>query len=296
GYAPVMDKSGQVIAVLGIDLLAKEVYAQQKELNRRAKMVLAAGILLSLLLGFGVSQRATGPIRKLEEATRHIASGDLGYRVDIRGRDEIARLGWSFNKMASELLLSRQQLQEYFYRAIEALARGLEAKDSYTRGHSDRVAGYAEATAKEMGFSLQEARMLKKAAQVHDIGKLGIDESVLNKKDKLTDEEWKIIRRHPLTGEEILRPVAADKRFLSVIRSHHERYDGSGYPDGTNGAQTDIFAQIVGVADAYDAMTSRRAYREAMSREEAVEELKKCSAAQFNPRVVEAFLKALKEF
>jgi HD-GYP domain-containing protein (c-di-GMP phosphodiesterase class II) len=293
GYAPVRDKTGRAIAMLGIDISAKDVFDMERELNRRSLIVLALGIVCSLLFGIWVSARTTGPVLKLREATRRIAAGDLGYKVDIKGHDEISQLGNSFNEMAKSLLESRKALRDYFYRIVESLVRGLEAKDSYTRGHSDRVADYSRAIALQMGFGAEEANMLRETAQLHDIGKLGIDERILNKVEKLTDEEWATIKQHPVTGEEILKPVFLEKKMLAVVRSHHERYDGRGYPDGLKEGQIDPWAQIVTAADAYDAMTSRRSYRDALSKETAIAELKKGSGTQFAPNVVEAFLKVL---
>ena len=293
GYAPVRGRDGKPVAILGIDISAQDVYGMQKELLRRAILVLGVGMLISIVLGLLVSKRATDPVKELEEATRRFAAGDLRYRVHIKGRDEISRLGESFNKMAESLVASKEALQDYFYRIVQSLVRGLEAKDSYTRGHSDRVAEYARTLALEMGIPEKEADMLKKVTELHDIGKLGIDERVLNKVEKLTDEEWRTVKEHPVTGEEILGPVFLDKRMLSIVRSHHERYDGTGYPDGLKGDEIDLLAQIVSVADAYDAMTTTRAYRGPLSKQVAIEELKKNSGTQFNPRIVEAFLKVL---
>lgn len=293
GYAPIRDKNGKAVAVLGIDISAKDVYDMEKELNQRAFIVLAIGIMISLILGLWVSKRTTDPVKQLEEATSRIAAGDLEYRVDIKGIDEISRLGDSFNNMADSLSESKKALQDYFYRIVQSLVRSLEAKDSYTRGHSDRVAEYSEQIALEMGFSQKESDMLKKVAQLHDIGKIGIDDRILNKAEKLTDGEWMTIKDHPVTGEEILRPVFLDKRLLNIVRLHHERYDGKGYPVGLKGDDIDIFAQIVCVADSYDAMTSKRAYRDSMAKDAAIVELKKNSGTQFNPKVVEAFLKII---
>ncbi|MDD5546951.1 MAG: HD domain-containing protein [Candidatus Omnitrophica bacterium] len=293
GYAPIRGKDGKTVAILGIDISAQNVYGTQRELLRRAILVLGAGMLISIALGLLVSKRATDPVKELEEATRHFGAGDLQYRVHIKGRDEIGRLGESFNKMAESLVASKEALRDYFYRIVQSLVRGLEAKDSYTSGHSDRVSEYSRALALEMGLSVKDADMLKEVAELHDIGKLGIDERVLNKVEKLTDEEWRTVKQHPVTGEEILGPVFLDKRMLSIVRSHHERYDGSGYPDGLKGGEIDMLAQIVSVADAYDAMTTTRAYRGPLTKQVAIEELKKHSGTQFNPLLVDAFLRVL---
>jgi putative nucleotidyltransferase with HDIG domain len=293
GYAPVRDKNGRAIAVLGIDISAQDVFEMERKLNHRTLIVLAFGILLSVLLGILISRRITEPIRKLQEATKWIAAGELTHKVDIKGHDEIAKLGESFNQMALKLDESRKALHNYFYRMVQSLVRGLEAKDSYTRGHSDRVSEYSQAIALEMGFPREEVELLKEVTQLHDIGKLGIDESILNKIEKLRDDEWEIIKRHPVTGEEILKPLFLEKKLLSVVRNHHERYDGKGYPDGLKGEELDLWVQIVTVADSYDAMTSKRSYRDALNKEVAIAELKKNSGTQFSPQVVEAFLRVL---
>ncbi len=130
---------------------------------------------------------------------------------------------------------------------------------------------------------------------MHDIGKLGIEEKILNKVDPLTEEEWKIIKRHPISGKEILRPVFFEKDGLEIISQHHERFDGNGYPHGLSGKETNILAQILSVADAFDAMTSARAYRKPLSKSEAIRELKENSGSQFNPEVVNIFLKILED-
>jgi putative nucleotidyltransferase with HDIG domain len=295
GYAPILDKNGKAVAILGVDIAAEDVYNTRKEMHRRGTFVLAIGIFASIALGLLISRRITHPIRKLVEGTRRIAAEDLQHRVEIKGNDEIKELADSFNSMAMSLFESKMKLHDYFYRVVQSLVRILEAKDIYTQGHSERVSEYAGKIALKMQFPTEKVDLLKKVAQLHDIGKLVIYEGILNKQDKLTEEEWKIIRGHPVTGEEILKPLLLDEEMLAVVRSHHERYDGRGYPDEITGGNISIFAQIISVADAYDAMTSARAYRPALSKEEAVRELKNNCGTQFNPQVVEAFLSILEE-
>ncbi len=130
-------------------------------------------------------------------------------------------------------------------------------------------------------------------ALLHDIRRFGIQEKILNKKDGLTEEEWEVVRKHPIIGEDILKPILLNEEMLAIVRGHHERYDGKGYPDKLSGDNINIFAAILFVADAYDAMTSLRAYRPALSKQEAIEELQKNRGTQFNPRVVDAFIQAL---
>jgi putative nucleotidyltransferase with HDIG domain len=295
GYAPIHDKKGKSVAVLGVDIMADEVYRSQKEIHRRAIVVLILGLVLSLVLGMFISKKITDPIKKLAEGTRHIAREELHYRVEVQGADEIKELADSFNEMARSLYKSRRKLHSYFYRTVESLVRILEARDRYTKGHSERVAEYAEKIALKIGFPLEKAELLKETAVLHDIGKLGIEERILNKEEKLTDEEWELIRKHPIIGEDILRPVLLNREILAVVRGHHERHDGKGYPDRLSGEDISVFTQILSVSDAFDAMTSPRSYRPAMNRERAMEELRRNKGAQFNPKVVDVLIKVLEE-
>ncbi|MCX5710534.1 MAG: HD-GYP domain-containing protein, partial [Candidatus Omnitrophica bacterium] len=293
GYAPIRDSNNTVVAVLGVDMSAKDVYLTQLGVRNRALLVLLLGLFLSVALGFLISSRITKRIHKLVEGTRHVASDDLEFKVEVTGHDEVSELADSFNKMALSLADSKKKLQEYFYRVVQSLVHILEAKDPYTKGHSQRVADFSKKIALEMGFTEDKAESVRRAAELHDIGKLVIEESLLNKKEKLSDDEWKIIREHPLVGESALKPILFDEEMLSIVRSHHERYDGMGYPDGIKGDKISIFAQIVSVADSYDAMTSSRAYRQGMSKEEAIADFKNNSGTQFNTQIVKAFLKVL---
>ena len=293
GYAPIRDKEEKAIAVLGVDISAQEVYLIQKAVYRRILFILFLGIIISLILGMLISKGITKPVGKLVEGTRRVSQGDLHYTVEVQGNDEISELAGSFNRMAGSLAESQGKLLDYFYRVVESLVRALEAKDPYTKGHSERVADYAREIAVKMGLPEEKIKLLREIASIHDIGKLGISENILNKKEKLTDEEMALIRNHPLTGEEILKPLRISDEMLSAVRSHHERHDASGYPDKMNGDNINIFAAIVSAADAYDAMTSCRAYRQPLSKEEAKLELKKHSGTQFNPKVIEAFLRIL---
>jgi len=171
----------------------------------------------------------------------------------------------------------------------------VEARDPYTRGHSERVSEFAVEIAKRLGFSPERLEMLKQTAILHDIGKLGIHEAILSKKEKLTEAEWELLRNHPMIGEDILKPVLLGPEMLAAVRGHHERHDGNGYPDKLAGEDIHVFARILSVADAYDAMTSKRLYRQVLSQESAVAELRKHSGTQFDPQIVDIFIAILKE-
>ncbi len=295
GYAPIYNDKDEAVGILGVDMKADDIYAMRREVYKRGWMVLAIGILLSLLIGSFAARRITGPLTEITHAAHQLSSGHLDCRVKAIGNDEIGELGHTFNVMAMNLEASRDRLMEYFYEVVASLVKILELRDQYTRGHSEAVAEHAGKIARKMGYNESTVRVLKKMTLLHDIGKLGIRDSILNKQETLTPEEWFMVKRHPIMGEEILKPILHNDDMLAVVRSHHERYDGSGYPDRLGGEKISIFAAIVTVADAYDAMVSKRAYKESMTPKAAAEELKRHSGTQFHPKVVEVFLDILHE-
>jgi len=176
---------------------------------------------------------------------------------------------------------------------ITALAIAIEAKDPYTEGHVDRVASYAVVLGKEMGLTPSELRLLREGAVLHDVGKIGVRESVLLKPGPFNEDELNQVKAHPILGEKICRPLQQDRLILQVIRHHHERYDGSGYPDGLRGENIPLAARIMAVVDAYDALTSDRPYRARLSRDEALQILKDEAGKQFDPRIARAFVSML---
>ncbi len=199
------------------------------------------------------------------------------------------------------LLLARYTFKLYlnskqeFYRMVQTLVATIEAKDKYTEGHSKRVGAFAEQIATEMGFSSSRVSEVRVAALLHDVGKIGVKDEILNKPGKLTEEEWESVKEHPQTGVHILEQVELPGRAKEMILHHHERYDGKGYPMGVDASQISIGAFVLGVADAYDAMTSDRSYRKGMGKEVAIRILEEEKGRQFHPEVVEVFVKILKE-
>ncbi len=186
-----------------------------------------------------------------------------------------------------------QRIQELFLQGVQMLARALEAKDSYTRGHSIRVSRYAVGTARRLGFAGGTVDAIRLGGELHDIGKIGTREAVLHKPGSLTAEEFRQITEHPLLGERMLSPLAQElPEVLRIVRFHHERLDGRGFPDGLRGEKIPIEARIVAVADTFDAITTRRPYRDSRSPEAAVEELRRVAGTQLDPEAVEAFVVA----
>jgi len=183
-----------------------------------------------------------------------------------------------------------RRIEELFVVGVQSLAHALEAKDPYTRGHSARVASYATAVARTLRLDGGVLDDLRIGAELHDVGKIGVRESVLNKPAKLTEDEYFHIMEHPVIGEKILTPLLKDRpRILQIVRSHHERLDGGGLPDGLGGDDIPLAARIVTVVDAFDAMTTGRAYRPPMPTAAVLEELRTESGRQFDPAIVTAF-------
>ncbi len=185
-----------------------------------------------------------------------------------------------------------QQLEEMFFQTAESLADAIEKRDPYTGGHTQRVTSYSLATAKFLRLSPMEMKWLRIASVLHDIGKIGIEDHILRKPDRLSPEEFNIIKSHTKMGAEIVEHVRQLKEIVPGVKYHHEQIDGKGYPDGLRGDDIPLIAKIVAVADTYDAMTTDRPYRKALSREVAITELKRSSGTQLDREVVEAFLKA----
>jgi len=188
-----------------------------------------------------------------------------------------------------------EQIQQDYLKTITALAAATDARDSYTMHHSENVARYAVAIARNMQCKHYEIDLVKQAALLHDIGKIGIKDAILLKGDKLTPDEFEHIRLHPIQGEEIVKILPFLKKAASLIRHHHERYDGSGYPDGIKGEEIELGARILAVTDSFDAMTTDRPYRHAFSFAEALNELKKNKGTQFDPEIVECLCKIIQD-
>ena len=189
----------------------------------------------------------------------------------------------------------KKHMEEMSLQLMQTLSTTIEAKDEYTKGHSQRVAEYSTLIARELGWNEDDIENLKNAAYLHDIGKIGIPDTILNKPTKLTNEEFAIIKEHTTIGANILKNVSLIPHVQEVIRHHHERYDGHGYPDGLKGEEIPIHARIVAVADSYDAMSSRRIYRNQLPQKTIIEELAKNRGSQFDPKIADIFLKLLKE-
>ena len=208
---------------------------------------------------------------------------------------------WFVFIMLFPLLLARYAWKLYLdsesarSHLIKAFINSIEAKDKYTQGHSERVAGYAVQIAKQMKLSRHEIQLIQQGAVLHDIGKIGIADQILNKPDKLDADETLTIQQHPLIGVKVLEEVGLEKEVLEMVRSHHERYDGDGYPEKRAAKDLPIGVRILCVADSYDAMTSDRPYRKGMEFEIVKKILLEGKGSQFDPEVVDAFIASMEK-
>jgi putative nucleotidyltransferase with HDIG domain len=251
----------------------------------------AGALLAASLLSFLSARSITRPISRVIEKLRESdATGLLPeFAADARQVHEIKALAGSFNRAGASIREGRERLHQAYVDFVASLASALDARDRYTAGHSQRVSDYSEATAKVLGMEMGEIENLRIGALLHDIGKIGIADSVLQKPGKLTTEEFALIKEHPTIGRRILEQIRGFEQYLPIVELHHENWDGSGYPLGLAGAETPLGARIVHVVDAFDAMTSDRPYRAGMNQREAVAVLRKYAGTQFDAEVVATF-------
>lgn len=196
-------------------------------------------------------------------------------------------------RMNEELSDTYEKLEKAYLDSIETLRYTVEAKDPYTRGHSDRVAEYSVLIGEKLGLNETDIQTLRIGGLFHDIGKIGIPDSILLKEAKLTDDEYSQIKNHPTIGAHILQNATIFQEILPIVKHHHERYDGNGYPGRLKGEEIPYFARIAAVADTFDAMTSKRTYRNAIPLEDVKAEIKRCEGTQFDPNIAESFLEIL---
>ena len=261
-----------------------------------------AGVLFTLAIGIWLARRITRPVHRLVEATRLVSAGDLDHQAPVTTHDEIGELTDSFNQMtrslkekSASLRTTMTQLQDTYLMTIEALAAAVEARDPYTHGHTRRVEEYAIIMARALGCSEPEIHALRRACVLHDIGKIGIEDAILRKQARLEPDEAVRMQKHPVIGVDMLKGIDFLDPVLPLIRHHHERWDGNGYPDELRADEIPLGARILAVADAVDAMTSDRPYRAARTFEYAKTEILKGSATHFDPEVVTAFIKSQRD-
>jgi len=257
-------------------------------------------IIITYSLFARIQDRFSQSYIKISDWTQKIKQGDLTTRLTFSKTSDLYYIAEAFNTMADimqELIvINENKIQELHTKNLElgnanrdliaSLVSAIEAKDKYTLGHSERVSEYAADLAKKAGLSDEKVEEIRIAGMLHDVGKIGVADDILHKPSRLTKQEYEEIKKHPAIGSWILNTLELSDTTMDAINYHHERYDGKGYPLGLSGDELSLEAQIIALSDAYDAMTSDRPYRKAMTHAEAIMEIKKCSDTQFNPELV----------
>ena len=280
----------------------KDVYAPVRRMvdsiTTWALFVLALAAVAAVVF----ARTLSNPIKRLAAASRSFASGNFSTRVSVRSGNEIGELAFTFNKMAGEiedqirrLREAAEENKELFLGTIRALAQAIDAKDPYTRGHSVRVNRYSVVLARVLGMNDDQIADIHVASLMHDVGKIGINDKILQKPGKLTTEEFDVMKTHTTKGAQIMQPIGKMQRIIPGLRSHHERWEGGGYPDNLSADQIPLMARVIAVADAFDAMTTHRPYQKAMSFAQAQERLNVLKGAAFDERIVEAFNRAYQQ-
>lgn len=276
----------------------KLAFASVDEMVRDTIVWSAVAVTGALLLGIIFARRLSTPIARLADSTRSISEGEYGATVPVGGTAEIAALSESFNRMSLSIRDAFEKVQraarenrELFLASIKALAEAIDAKDPYTRGHSERVARYATSIAEEMGLSPEDVENVRLAALLHDVGKIGVDDRIIRKPTALTEAEFAVMKTHPAKGAAIMGAIPQLADVIPGMKHHHEKWEGGGYPDGIRGEAIPLQARIVTVADTFDAMTTTRPYQKAMEIGYVVERIRSFSGIRYDPAVIEAFLR-----
>ncbi|HEX6087399.1 MAG TPA: HD domain-containing phosphohydrolase [Thermoanaerobaculia bacterium] len=261
----------------------------------------AIALLLAIIAAVVFASGIARPIRLLAERTREIAQGNYQQRVELKTHNEIGELAENFNAMSSSIEHAVAQLRKaahenhlLFLNSVRMLAAAIDAKDPYTRGHSERVARYSIGIGKNLGLPDKEMRDLRISALLHDVGKIGIDDRILRKPGALSEDEFEVMKQHPAKGAAIMSGVAQLIDIIPGMKYHHEKWSGGGYPDNLEGEQIPMQARIVAIADTFDAMTTNRPYQKAMELGYVVEKIKSFAGTRFDPRVVDAFVNAVR--
>jgi putative nucleotidyltransferase with HDIG domain len=288
--------AGKLVGTATMALTTETLAAAHRSIHR--SIVVAASIILGLSI-FGTLLLAsiiTTRVKRLHEGVLSLGAGDSFHPIRAGGSDELGDLTRTFNRMAQEILAQKADLQaqarrleEAYIGVVRVIAASLDARDPYTLGHSNRVAKLSCELGKRLGMDRATLEDLERAAIFHDIGKIQTPDDVLLKGDRLSSAEEAQMRSHPADGTDILRMAPFLHRFIPVVRSHHEWYNGQGYPDGKKGDEIPLHAQIIALADAFDAMTTDRPYRRALTADNAIEEILRFRGTQFAPDLANVF-------
>lgn len=300
--APIFFKGKSLGAIL-VGVNQSVLIEAQKKARGQILWMSVVTFLVAAIGILGLSIFITRPIKELACGVEELKRTKQVRPLRVFSKDELGKLTESFNRMSQTIAEQQEELQRYtmeleeaYVSIVQALAVALEARDPYTLGHSARVAAHSLKIGEEIGLKKKELEELEIASLFHDVGKLRVSDSILRKKQALEPSEINAIKHHPEDGAEILRKVKSLQKYIEPVRHHHEHYDGRGYPDRLEGDRIPLYSAIIAIADTFDAMTSTRPYRRAMSKVEALRELKNGEGKQFHPVLLKAFLKVMEEY
>jgi HD-GYP domain-containing protein (c-di-GMP phosphodiesterase class II) len=292
-YSPVTSLGWAVVVQKPRDDAYRGIY----EMQRTGRLLAWLAVFVSVGLSIISARRITSPLQVLAQSSRAIARGDFSQRVHIKTRTEIGELATTFNTMSEELeqfvedlKRAAEENKNLFMGSIQMLAGAVDEKDPYTRGHSDRVTKYSIMIATEMGLDPGFLEILRVSAQLHDVGKIGIEDRILKKPGALTPEEFEIMKTHTTKGANILRPVPQLREMLPGIELHHEALNGRGYPYGLKSDEIPLLARVIAVADTFDALTTNRPYQQAHDPADALHIIQNLSGQRLDPNAVNALL------
>jgi HD-GYP domain-containing protein (c-di-GMP phosphodiesterase class II) len=292
-FSPVMSLNWAVVVQKPLN----DAYRDVIDMQGTARLLALVAVLISILVSIFAARRITNPLHVLTQSSRALARGDFSQRVSLLSRTEIGELANTFNTMSDELehfvedlKRAAEENRELFMGSIQMLAGAVDEKDPYTRGHSDRVTRYSLMIAEEMKQPSSFLETLRISAQLHDVGKIGIEDHILKKPGALTEEEFEVMKTHTTKGANILRPVTQLAEMLPGIELHHEALDGRGYPYGLQGDQIPLLARVIAVADTFDALTTNRPYQQAHTPDQALQIIKNLAGKRLDPEAVAALL------
>jgi len=290
----------QVFAAIEVEINVENTLRNIKMIDnlyekKITQFIIISGFIFMFLLWFFLKKGIVSPIQSIEQIAKKITEGKLDSRTRLTGSDEVVQLGRSINNMAGSIQTLIDKQEQAYIQVMQSLAKALEAKDPYTAGHSARVAKFSVKLGKYLNLTQEELTILKKGALMHDLGKIAIPDKILNKPDKLNDEEFEIMRSHPVKTSDIMKPLRHYEHHREIAAWHHERWDGKGYPDGLRGEEIPLLARIVSIADTWDAMTGDRIYRKGMSKEKALSILlNERDSGQWDPELIDAFINMMR--
>ncbi|MFN2145070.1 MAG: HD domain-containing phosphohydrolase [Anaerolineales bacterium] len=276
--------------IMGLALSTGFLEETNQDIQIQVFILVAVLLFLTILVGIVIARMITHPIDKLKAAAMEVSSGNLNVKVEPIGEDEIAVLTRTFNQMVSNLRESNDLIIDAYDKTLEGWSKALELRDRETEGHTIRVTRMTLALAKLYGFDGDQLENIRRGSLIHDIGKFSVPDSVLLKPSTLTDDEYDVMKEHPVHAYEMLSNIPFLQGAIDIPYCHHEHWDGGGYPQGLKGEEIPVAARLFTVCDVWDAITTDRPYRDAMSQKKAVKLMREGSGTTFDPNIVDLFL------